>query len=209
MAYESNPTVGNRAADAIRNKSITNEGLISRGKFIKDDTNSFGNLPFNQPVRVPDYIENNYSSSLATPKSTSYGVLASDQNTNKPLINFDPTGGNQQGLTFDQYKSLMDSQKLSPFSQGMQNFGLAAQGASSLYNMYNAHKSRKLAERQAGTELASYNRSLANDTLSYNQDLMERTRNGLLLNSVAEGSPEWQRRMAQANASKVDGSAIT
>lgn len=111
-------------------------------------------------------------------------------------------------LTFDEMMKLSTANQPSALTTGFKNFGLAAQGVGSLYGMYNAGKSRKLAEKQMGLTLADSNRSLANNTLSYNQDLMERTRNGLIANSVKEGSPEWNRRIAQANASKVDGSPI-
>jgi len=91
---------------------------------------------------------------------------------------------------------------------GFQNFGLAAQGLGSLYGMYNAHQMRKQGKKQFGIELAGMNRSLANNATSYNADLMERTRNGLALNSVEAGSQEYIDRMARAKAANVDGSAI-
>jgi hypothetical protein len=116
--------------------------------------------------------------------------------------------GQNGGMSFEQMQELQKANQPSALTTGFKNFGLAAQGIGSLYGMYNAGKSRKLAERQMGLTLADSNRSLANNTLSYNQDLMERTRNGLIANSVKEGSPEWNRRIAQANASKVDGSPI-
>lgn len=95
------------------------------------------------------------------------------------------------------------------FKEGFgSQFANGVQGLASLYGLYNAHQQNKLAKKQFGFEVDAMNRNLSNQSLAFNTDIDKRTRDGLALNGIEEGSAEYLKRINEAKTRHVDGSAL-
>ena len=153
-----------------------------------------------------------YKTSLAgyKPPEAKIGNIATLNGAGTPNVN--AAGFNLEQLSDAQLADLKiklnPDSALGKFGGFMKGFGQAGQGLAALGSVYNAYNANKQAKKQFGFELAGMNRNLANDSLAYNSDLMQRTRDGAMLNGFRPGDEEFAKREEVARGRFADGSQL-
>jgi len=185
--------------------------------------------PITDSVPMSRFMDgNNFSSSnrgydfgykAPSPKIPNMATLSGIQNFSKipgislldyqiPKMSADLTDTSPKSFDFSGANPGQNSSVFNKFSGFMKGFGQAGQGLAALGSAYNAYSANKQAKKQFGFELAGMNRNLSNDSLAYNSDLMQRTRDGAMLNGFRPGDEEFAKREQVARGRFADGSQL-
>ena len=100
-------------------------------------------------------------------------------------------------------------EKLGPFSRGVKNFSLGAQGVTSLASLYFANEARKQGKEQFGIEKTLANRNVANASLAYNDGITQDSRDTLAGRGIRPGDANYEQALAEiTQGRRVDGSPV-